>query len=341
MFTRLRALLPDVFSGGIVISILLGLFLPCRGGMATGFEWLTQAAIVLLFFLYGVKLSRRSVVDGILHWRLQSMVAFFTFVFFPVVVSLLSPVLELMVGTGLFAGLLYVACLPSTVQSSIAFTAVAGGNVPAAVCSASVSSLLGVFLTPLLVGILFSVDDTRGMHVGMDTVLTISYQILLPFALGQLVQNKLQAWTAVHRNLIARNDQLTIWLVVYTSFSGATAQGYWQSLDVYHLFGLIVASLLLLFIIQGIIWFCCKLAHFDKADSITTLFCGSKKSLAVGAPMMLAIFGSLDNNLLLPLMVFHQVQLMLCSQLAAHWKRQAHKAEKNGNKSKGNPTDLP
>lgn len=320
---RPQALLPDVFTGGIIVSILSGLIFPCSGVVAVGFEWLTQGAIVLLFFLYGVKLSRRSVIEGLLHWRLQSMVAFFTFVFFPIIVSLLSPALESMVGAGLFTGLLYVACLPSTVQSSIAFTAVAGGNVPAAVCSASVSSLLGVFLTPLLVGILFSVDNARGVHVGMAAVLTISYQILLPFALGQLVQGKLQAWTSAHRTLIACNDQLTIWLVVYTSFSGATVQGYWQRLDIYHLLGLIGASLLLLIIIQTTIWFCCKLAHFDKADSITTLFCGSKKSLAVGAPMMLAIFGSLDNNLLLPLMVFHQVQLMLCSQLAARWQRKS------------------
>ncbi len=327
MPSRLHALLPDVFTGGIIVSILLGLILPCRGTMAVGFEWLTQAAIVLLFFLYGVKLSRRSVINGLLHWRLQGMVAFFTFVFFPIVVNLLSAVLEPMVGAGLFAGILYVACLPSTVQSSIAFTAVAGGNVPAAVCSASVSSLLGVFLTPLLVGILFSVDNTRGAHVGITAVLTISYQILLPFILGQLMQNKMQNWTAAHRNLVARNDQLTIWLVVYTSFSSATAQGYWQRLDSFHLLGLIGASLVLLGIIQVSIWFCCKLARFDKPDSITALFCGSKKSLAVGAPMMLAIFGSLDNNLLLPLMVFHQVQLMICSQLAARWQRQSFKTE--------------
>ncbi len=321
MLSRLHTLLPDVFTGGIVVSILLGLFLPCRGVAAAGFECLTQVAIVLLFFLYGVKLSRRSVIEGLLHWRLQGLVAFFTFVFFPLIVSLLAPMLESMVGAGLFAGLLYVACLPSTVQSSIAFTAVAGGNVPAAVCSASVSSLLGVFLTPLLVGVLFSVDNACGVHVGMDAVLTISYQILLPFALGQLVQNKLKAWASAHRTLIAHNDRLTIWLVVYTSFSGATAQGYWQKLDAYHLLGLIGASLLLLITIQISIWLCCKLARFNKSDTITALFCGSKKSLAVGAPMMLAIFGALDNNLLLPLMVFHQVQLMLCSQLAARWRR--------------------
>ena len=312
--------MPDRFTLGIIISILLGLTLPCSGGVATGFNAVTHAAIILLFFLYGVKLSRRAVWEGVTHWRLQSMVVFFTFVFFPLCVWACRPALEPLVGAGLFAGLLYVACLPSTVQSSIAFTSIAGGNVPAAVCSASISSLLGVFFTPLLVGLLFARDGAGGASVGLGAILTISYQILLPFALGQLAQRWLKPWVDNHRSLISWNDQLTIWLVVYTSFSSATVQGYWQQLSAWSLGGLIAACLILLAIIQLCIWFSCKLLHFNRADSITILFCGSKKSLAVGAPMMLAIFGGLDNNLLLPLMVFHQVQLMLCAHLAARWK---------------------
>lgn len=313
--------MPDRFTTGIIASILLGLFLPCRGESAEVFEGITHAAIILLFYLYGVKLSRRAVWEGITHWRLQSMVAFFTFVFFPLLLWLCRPVMEPIVGAALYAGLLYVACLPSTVQSSIAFTSIAGGNVPAAVCSASISSLLGVFLTPLLVGILFSRSGEGGASVGLDAILTISYQILLPFALGQLTQRWLKPWVEAHRSLISWNDQLTIWLVVFTSFSNATVHGYWQQLDTLHLLGLIGVCLALLIIIQSSIYLLCKALHFNRPDTITIIFCGSKKSLAVGAPMMLAIFGALDNNLLLPLMVFHQVQLMLCSHLAARWKK--------------------
>lgn len=320
---RLQHLLPDVFTGGIILSIFLGLFLPCSGPVGSAFSRLTEFAIVLLFFLYGVKLSRRSVLQGILHWRLQLLVLLSTFALFPVAVSLSRPLLELLVGPALFAGLLYVACLPSTVQSSIAFTSIAGGNVPAAVCSASISSLVGVLATPLLVGILFSLDGAGGASVGLDAVLTISYQILLPFVLGQLSQRWLADWASRHRSLIAANDRLTIWLVVYTSFSSATVQGYWQRLDMRHLLGLIAASLLLLLVIQLIIWLSCRLLRFNRPDSITILFCGSKKSLAVGAPMLLAIFNCADNNLLLPLMVFHQVQLMVCARLAAHWQHPA------------------
>lgn len=321
--------MPDRFTTGIIVSILLGLVLPCQGTVATGFEWVTHAAIILLFYLYGVKLSRRAVWEGVTHWRLQSMVLFFTFAFFPVITLLSKPLMEPLVGAALFGGLLYVACLPSTVQSSIAFTSIAGGNVPAAVCSASISSLLGVFFTPLLVGLLFSRQSNIDAEVGLNAVLTISYQILLPFTLGQITQRWLKPWVENHRGLISLNDQCTIWLVVYTSFSSATVQGYWQKLDTLHLFGLIAACLLLLGVIQLTIYVCCKLLHFNRADSITILFCGSKKSLAVGAPMMLAIFGALDNNLLLPLMVFHQVQLMLCSHLASRWKRQEVSEQKH------------
>lgn len=309
----------DRFTTGILLSVVLGLVVPCSGAAAEVFDYLTNAAIILLFYLYGVKLSRKSVIDGILNWRLQTLVFFFTFIFFPVIVPLLRPLLEPLTGAALFMGLVYVACLPSTVQSSIAFTSVAGGNVPAAVCSASVSSLLGVFLTPLLVGILFS-TGTSHVDVGMDTILKICYQILLPFVLGQLSQRGLQHFVRSRKELIRWNDQGTIWLVVYTSFSGATVAGYWQQLDALHLGGLVLASLVLLVLAQLGAYSACRLLKFNRADRIAIIFCGSKKSLAVGAPMMLAIFGYLDNNLLLPLMVFHQVQLMVCAWLARRWQ---------------------
>ena len=310
----------DIFTTGILISLGLGIIIPCHGAGAIFFDGLTNAAIVLLFFLYGVKLSRKSVVEGLLNWRLQSMVFAFTFVFFPVVIPLLRPLLEPLTGGPLFMGLVYVACLPSTVQSSIAFTSVAGGNVPAAVCSASVSSLLGVFLTPFLVSLLFATDGS-GAQVGLDTVLKICYQILLPFIAGQLSQPLLRKWVLGHKTLIGWNDKATIWLVVYTAFSNATSGGYWDRLQASQLGGLVIACLIILCLTFAATWYSSKALGFKREDCITIVFCGSKKSLAVGAPMMLAIFGTLDNNLLLPLMVFHQVQLMLCAHLARLWRQ--------------------
>lgn len=318
----------DIFTSGILISLVFGIMLPCQGAGAVFFDWLTNAAIILLFFLYGVKLSRKSVVEGLLNWRLQSMVFFFTFVYFPIIMPLLRPLFEPMVGSALFMGLVYVACLPSTVQSSIAFTSLAGGNVPAAVCSASVSSLLGVFLTPFLVSLLFATDGS-GAQVGLDTVLKICYQILLPFILGQLSHPLLRKPVLKHKTLIGWNDKTTIWLVVYTAFSNATVGGYWNELAAIQLVGLVLACTIILLITFAASWVSSKALGFSREDSITIVFCGSKKSLAVGAPMMLAIFGILDNNLLLPLMVFHQVQLILCAHMARLWKTSA-KADTGG-----------
>lgn len=314
--------LTDRFTTGIIISVVLGLLLPCSGIIAKVCDGLTGVAIFLLFFLYGVKLSRSSVLEGILNWRLQCMVFGFTFIFFPCIIPLLKPCIEPIIGTSLYLGLLYVACLPSTVQSSIAFTSVAGGNVPAAVCSASVSSLAGVVLTPLLVSLLFSTGASAQADIGLQTIINISVQILLPFLLGQATQCRLRTWVHRHQSLIRWNDQGTIWLVVYTSFSGATTQGYWAHLDAVHLAGLIFICLVLLCIVHACTYFSSKYLGFSRADSITIVFCGSKKSLAVGAPMLLAIFGDSPNNLLLPLMIFHQIQLMTCAHLAALWKRQ-------------------
>lgn len=312
----------DRFTVGIGISVILGLVLPCSGGCAEAFDILTNAAIVLLFYLYGVKLSRESVIAGILNWRLQSMVLLFTFVFFPIIIPLLQPVFEPLVGAALYAGLVYVACLPSTVQSSIAFTSMAGGNIPAAVCSASVSSMLGVFLTPILVGILFSHSGAAQADIGIATILKICYQILLPFLLGQISRKWLKNWVAAHKPLISWTDQTTIWLVIYTSFSAATVGRYWEQLQALQLGGLILACTVILCITFAATYYCSKAMGFSREDRISIVFCGSKKSLAVGAPMMLAIFGTLDNNLLLPLMIFHQVQLMACSQLARIWHKQ-------------------
>lgn len=319
-FLRRLGAAVDVFTAGILSCVLLGLLLPCRGEAAVLFRWVTHAAIVLLFFLYGVKLSRQSVVEGLLHWRLQAMVFFFTFVFFPIFIPLARPLCEPLIGSALFMGLVYVACLPSTVQSSIAFTSVAGGNVPAAVCAASVSSLLGVFLTPFLVSLLFATGGS-GAAVGVDSVLTICSQVLLPFVLGQLAQRWLRPWVLSHKQLIGCNDKGTIWLVVYTSFSEATAGGFWHQLQWQQLGGLILTCFLLLCVIHATTYVSSLLLGFSREDRITIVFCGSKKSLAVGAPMMLALFDSADNNLLLPLMIFHQVQLMTCAHLAKMWRR--------------------
>src|SRR5450830_480434 len=179
--------LPGNFTLALLGTISLASFLPVRGSAAQGFEWLTTAAITLLFFLHGAKLSRAAVVAGLDHWRLHLLVFACTFVLFPIMGLLLKPLFSVMLTPDLAVGMLFLCTLPATVQSSIAFTAMARGNVAAAVCSASASSLIGVFITPLLVGWLVVPGGVSGSS-NLEAVGRIMLQLMLPFVVGQLLQ---------------------------------------------------------------------------------------------------------------------------------------------------------
>lgn len=324
----LRSLLSrlDRFTCGILVALCCGLLLPCYGVGETFFSGLSQTMILLLFFFYGLRISRQAIVDGFKHWRLQLMVLCCTFVYFPLLMLGLRPALEWMVGAPLFLGLLYVSCIPSTVQSSVVFTSIANGNVPAAVCSASISSLAGVFVTPFLVNILFP-TTALGNYVGWESVLNIAKFILLPFILGQFAQRWLQAWALKHKFIVSLIDQSTVWMLVYTSFSSATIAGYWQKHDTIELVWLALTCFLLLCIIHATIYFSSQFLGFSRPDRYAIVFCGSKKSLTGGAPMMLALFGVVNNDYLLPLMIFHQIQLLTCSHLSRMWKKYGEELE--------------
>ena len=311
----------DRFTTGLLLSVLFSVVLPCRGEWAVAMEHVSDAAVMLLFFLYGAKLSRRAVRDGLMHWRLQGLVAFSTFVMIPALGLMLSPLFSLWMTPELVMGMLYVCMLPSTVQSSIAFTSIAGGNVAAAVCAASVSSLLGVFLTPLLVGMFVTVSGQAG-GLNADTFANICLIILAPFVAGQIVQRWIGTWVREHRNVTSWTDQSTIWLVVYSAFSHAMVQGVWKSVPLMSLGGVVVSCATVLTLTLLLTAWLARRLRFNREDRIAIIFCGSKKSLATGIPMMNVIFaGSQIGVLVLPLMVFHQMQLMVCAFLAKKWSR--------------------
>ncbi len=215
-------------------------------------------------------------------------------------------------------GFLYLCMLPSTVQSSIAFTSIARGNVAAAICAASVSSLLGVFLTPLFTGLF--VTGAEGHALDWGVFGNICLLILAPFAAGQALQRAIGGWVRSHRALTSWTDQATVWLVVYTAFSSSVTEGVWNTIPLSSLaWVLAVCAVLLALALLGT--FCAaRLLKFSRKDEIAIVFCGSKKSLATGVPMMKVIFagGSL-GLLVIPLMVFHQMQLLVCAMLAKKW----------------------
>lgn len=313
-------LLPDNFTLTLLAVVLTATLLPASGQIATVFDWITNLAIALLFFLHGAKLSREAILAGAGHWRLHLLVFSCTFILFPLLGLALKPALEPLLGKDLYLGMLYLCALPATVQSAIAFTSLARGNIPAAICSAAASSLLGIFLTPLLVAFLMGVHGDNGSI--LDAIGKISLQLLLPFILGQIAQRWIGGWVSKNRNWLKYVDQSSILLVVYTAFSAAVIGGLWQQVPLLTLLAVILACCVLLALALLLTHLFGKWLGFNLEDRITILFCGSKKSLATGVPMAQVLFaGSSIGVLILPLMLFHQIQLMVCAVLAQRYAR--------------------
>lgn len=312
--------LPDNFTLMLITVVIIASFLPATGQVAVGFGWLTNIAIALLFFLHGAKLSRESIIAGAGHWRLHLLVFGLTFVLFPLLGLALKPVLSPLIGKDLYMGILYLCALPATVQSAIAFTSLARGNIPAAICSAAASSLFGIFLTPLLVTLLLNVHGEGGST--LDAIIKISVQLLLPFIAGQIMRRWIGAWVARNKNWLKFVDQGSILLVVYGAFSEAVNEGIWQKTPIWDLVGLVGVCCLLLTLVLVAATLLSKLFGFNQEDRITILFCGSKKSLATGVPMAQVLFaGSTIGLLILPLMLFHQIQLMVCAVVAQRYAK--------------------
>ncbi|CAN5157750.1 bile acid:sodium symporter [soil metagenome] len=300
----------------LVSMVILASIIPVRGEAAVILGWVVKLAIALLFFLHGAKLSREAVVAGMTHWRLHLLILAFTFVLFPALglaiskSGLLSPTLS--------TGMLFLCCLPSTVQSSIAFTSIGRGNVAAAVCAASASNLLGTFLTPVLVALLMHAHgDTGG---GLDSILSIVVQLLLPFVVGQLLRPWVGPWIERHKAIVGKVDRGSILMVVYSAFSAAVVGGIWTIVSIPELFLLLAACGVLLAVVLAATVFGARALGFSKADEVAIVFCGSKKSLASGVPMAGILFpGATAGILVLPLMIFHQIQLMACSVIAQRY----------------------
>lgn len=313
--------LPDNFTLSLLTTVALASLLPASGGVARFFEGLTVAAVGLLFFLHGAKLSREAIVAGLSHWRLHLVVVASTFVLFPLLGWALRPVLQPLVTPELYLGVLFLCALPATVQSAIAFTAMARGNMPAAICSASASTLMGIVITPLLTGLLLS--RAAGMqHDALDSIGRILLQLFVPFIAGHLLRPWIGGFTKRHAPVLKFVDQGSILLVVYTAFSAAVTEGLWKQMPLPALAGLVaVCAVILALALFSTTWVSRRLG-FSKEDEITVVFCGSKKSLASGVPMAKVLFAShAVGAIVLPLMVFHQMQLMVCAVLAQRYAR--------------------
>lgn len=315
----------DAYIVALLAAAALGFILPAKGTIVTtALAVATKAAVALLFFLHGVRLQRTAILAGATHWRLQLLTLVSTFGVFPLAgVALYASIPEAL-GAALWPGVLYLCALPSTVQSSIAFTSIARGNVAAAVCAATVSNLASIVLTPLLVSIVLNLHGDVSLTGQIQNLVV---QLLLPFFAGQALSRWLRTWAARHSTLLSMLDRGSILLVVYTSFSAAAVAGTWNSLNRAELIKLILMSATLLTVVLVATRCISRLMKFSTEDESTVVFCGSKKSLATGVPMASVLFpAAAVGMMILPLMIFHQLQLFVCSVIARRYARRTMQA---------------
>lgn len=287
---------------------------PARGDGAVALGYATVVAIALLFFLNGLRIPTREAVAGLKHWRLHIVVLSITFVAFPIVGVAAKLFEGWLLAPVLYSGILFLTLLPSTVQSSIAFTSIAGGNVGAAICSASLSSMVGILISPLLAAWLLG---TQGNGVSLGSFLTLGAQVILPFILGQL----LRRWL---RKLVDRFDTATkfvdrgsILLVVYAAFGASVRDGVWQGIAATAIAAVLVVNAGILGLMMCLSYYGPALFGFSEADRRTVLFCGSKKSLTTGVPIAAVLFsGPMLGLIVLPLILFHQMQILICGIIA-------------------------
>jgi sodium/bile acid cotransporter 7 len=307
--------IPDPFIFALLATITLASFLPATGEISGYVNTIATAAVMLLFFLHGVKLPRENLLAALTNWKLHLLILGTTYVAFPLLGLGLSHLFPSLLPVNLWAGVLFLCALPSTVQSSIAYTSMAKGNVGASVTSAAASNLLGILLTPLIVGVLLHVQGGGGM--GFSAVWKVALQLLLPFVVGHLLRPVLKDWAARHKALITWSDRLTIVLSVYSAFSAAVLAGIWSQVPLSTLLVLAAVCLVLfgiavLFTLNG-----ARAIGFSEGDARAALYCGSFKSIVSGVPMARVLFPSAEiGAMILPIMIFHQIQLMIGATLA-------------------------
>lgn len=318
----LKLLALDRFTILLFIMVILASFVPVSGQAAEVFSSITTVAIAILFFLHGAKLSREAVVEGLMHWKLHTLVFAFTFALFPIIGLLAKPILVPLLGQELYWGFLFMCFLPSTVQSSIAFTSVAQGNVAGAVCSASFSNIVGMFITPVLVAFFILGQSQHGFDP-TSSIMQITLLLLVPFILGQILRPWVFPQMKKMPEIVKFFDQGSILMVVYGAFSSAVVAGLWHQVSLTTLLLLIIACSVLLTVVMLLALFVPRWIGFDKADQKTIFFCGSKKTLASGVPMAQILFiGQPIGMIVLPIMIFHQIQLMVCGIVANMWSKQ-------------------
>jgi sodium/bile acid cotransporter 7 len=321
--TQLERLSRDWFLGGMISAVVLATLFPRFGGSGGMLhaDVVADVGIFAVFFLHGLGISTSSLRAGLLKWRVHVLVQLFTFCVFPLLGLGLRAAFGAWVPPYLVLGFLYLCALPSTISSSVAMTSAARGNVPAAIFNATLSSLLGIVATPLLMNLLAG-TGSQTLPLGR-AMLNVAQLLLLPFIVGQLLRPVVGAWFARYKRYTNTFDRCVILLLVYVSFCDSVLSGLWESYGVGMLALTFAGAALILALVLALTKRAARWAGLDVEDQITAVFCGSKKTLASGVPMAKLVFGAHPGLgvIVLPIMFYHQLQLFVCSVLAARYAR--------------------
>ncbi|MDP3675929.1 MAG: bile acid:sodium symporter family protein [Novosphingobium sp.] len=302
----------------LLLAIVLATVLPVGGRWAGFAQFVSNAAVFLLFFLNGLRLPRREVIAGIGKWRLLVPLTAFVYIAMPAAGWLLWQSTGQVLPPLLALGFLFLGTLPSTVQSATAYTSLAGGNVASSVVAAALLNILGVFVTAPLFALLAGSSAAPFDGAGLLKVMTI---LLLPFALGQALQRRLGGWVTGHRQLVVWMDRTSIAIAVYVAFSSAVRQGIWARIEPAGWAGILGGCAALLVFGYGGSWLVSRLIGLDRGDRIAMMFAGAQKSIAMGAPLATVLFPpAAAGVILLPTLAYHLAQLVVAAPLASRLK---------------------
>jgi len=328
MLSRIRKILAqagvDGFIALLIVVVVLAWLLPAVGAGEGVFSLSSLAGygISVIFFFYGLKLNREKLRTGIGNWRLHVLILLTTFVCFPLLILLIRPLFHGENHILLWLGIFYLAALPSTVSSAVVMVSIAGGNIPAAIFNASISSLSGIFITPLWMSLILS--GAVGIDIsGLWSIIgKLVLQILLPVALGMALNRRWGAFAGKHQKTLRMFDQSIILLIVYTSFCTSFAHHVFEGFSRGVIIGCATGMIALFFVVFGIIGFLCRCLKMNREDTITAQFCASKKSLVHGTAMSKVIFAGYSGIgvILLPIMLYHVLQLMIVSAFAKKFR---------------------
>lgn len=323
MINTLKPLLNDWFLRGMILAVIIASFFPDIGksGGLLHLDLFINAGVAIVFFLHGMGIPTEQMKAGIRNWRLHILVQAFTFVVFPLLFILFRFAFGHWLPPMLLLGFFYLCVLPSTITSSVAMTGMARGNVPAAIFNATISSLIGIVATPALVS-LMSATTGETLSFG-KAVLDIATLLLLPFVIGQLLHPVFGKWFAARKKYTSMADRGIVLLLVFSAFCDSVAAGLWTnygpSLLVITLIGVSIILAVVLLLTRAT----ARALNFNTEDEIVAVFCGSKKTLAAGVPMAKVLFGAHPGLglIVLPIMFYHQIQLMVCSALAQRYAK--------------------